>query len=326
MIYTLQTCQDMQPLTGLDLPLDWEIAMWSITGKRLPVRTWLEGGWVVLLIALVFAGPITWLVREWGDNPYYGHGPLVPLVSLVLVALVWPHLGSLLRRNSQRSSLPVRPAGLPVTLPWGFILVATGLGLRLLGTATESDFLGALALLLVLAGIGRWWLGREGMRLVAFPLAYLAFAIPLPFMDDIGFYFQRLSTAATTVLLKLGGVPASYQGAEVSLPSASFVVGVQCSGLYSTVTLTALGLLYVYMLNLRSWPRRLLLIAVIPLVTVTANVFRLGSLLTIAYWQNADVAMRYYHALGDVVFWFLAMALLFVIGKGLEWTQPRGGS
>jgi exosortase len=148
----------------------------------------------------------------------------------------------------------------------------------------------------------------------------------MPFIDDLGFYFQRLSTATTTLLVRLIGVPATYQGAEVSLPSASFIVGVQCSGLYSTVTLTALGLLFVHMLDLRSWRRRLFLIAAIPPVAVAANVFRLGSLLSLAQWKDADFAMRYYHNLGSVVFWFLAMGLIFALGKGLEWTQTRADS
>ncbi|MCA1554965.1 MAG: exosortase/archaeosortase family protein [Chloroflexi bacterium] len=263
--------------------------------------------WLASLLVLIFAAPLAWLVREWQDNPYYEHGPLVPLISLVLVALAMPDLLKFQTRGS-----------------WvGAALIMSALLLRVLGAVTGSEFVAALALPLVLMGLAAWWLGRAGLRAVGFPVTYLLLAIPLPFMDDLGFYFQRLSTALTTISVRLIGVPATYQGAEVSLPSASFIVGVQCSGLYSTMTLLALGLLFVRMLELRSWQRKTLLIAAIPIITVVSNVFRLSSLLWLAHERGADFAMTYYHNLGDVVFWLLAMLLLFLVGKGFEWTQAH---
>jgi exosortase len=278
--------------------------------KRVQSGPVLAAAWLTGLVALAFAGPILWAVREWRDNPYYGHGPYVPLVSLVLVALALPGL-----QKSNGKGTAVGP-----------VLLTAGLALRLLGAFAGSDFLGLLALLIVLTGFAVWWLGGPGLRALGFPVAYLLLAIPLPFMDDLGFYFQRLSTMTTSLALRGIGVPATYQGAEVSLPSASFVVGVPCSGLYSTVSLMALGLVFVRVLDLGSWWRRLALIATIPVVALASNLFRLSSLLGIAYWQDADTAMRYYHTLGDVVFWSLAMGLLFAIGKGLEWTASRGAS
>ncbi len=266
--------------------------------------------WLTLLLALIFWQPLTWLVREWGDNPYYEHGPFIPLISLILIALALPRL---LASQSKPNRI-------------GVLLLVVGLVLRIGGAFITSEFISTLALVFVVLGLAGWWLGRAGMRAFAFPVAYLLFAIPMPFMDDMGFYFQRFSTALTTVAVRLVGVPATYQGAEVSLPSASFIVGVQCSGLYSTVTLTALGLLFVQLLDLRTWRRKLLLVAAIPLITVASNVFRLSSILGVAYWQNADVAISYWHNLAEGVFWLLAMVLLFALGKGLEWKQKDASS
>ncbi len=276
----------------------------QISDLRLPpARALLAASWLAVLVGLVFAGPILWLTREWLDNPYYEHGLFVPLVSAVLVVLALPRL---VRR-------------VPVSVGWvGPALVVAGLALRVVGALAGSEFLAALALVLVLLGLAGWWLGPPGLRLLAFPIGYLLVAIPLPFMDDLGFYFQRLSTVATASLVALVGVPATYQGAEVSLPAASFIVGVQCSGLYSTVTLASLGLLFMRVLGLPSVGRNLLLLGAIVPVALTANVFRLGSLLCIAHWQDADAAMRYYHDLGGVVFWLLALGLLFAVGKALE--------
>lgn len=276
------------------------------------VRPALAGAWLAALSAVVFLAPLGWLLREWGDNPYYEHGPFVPLIALGLAAFALPRL---------------RERGLPrETGVAGPALVAAGLALRLAGALGGSEFLGAVGLVALIAGFTAWWLGLAGLRTLAFPIAYLLIALPLPFMDDVGFYFQRLSTLATAGAVRLLGVPATYQGAEVSLPAAQFFVGVQCSGLYSTVSLTMLGLLFLRLLDLDGWLRQALLVAAIPLVAIVSNVFRLSSLLVIAHRQSAEVAMAYYHALGEFAFWLLAMALLFLIGKGLEWTccrQPR---
>ncbi|MBI3941774.1 MAG: exosortase/archaeosortase family protein [Chloroflexi bacterium] len=284
--------------------------MVQLQSIRLTMRPVFVITWFTILVILVFAGPILWLVKEWQDNQYYEHGPFVPLVSIALVILTLPRL--------------VPPVG--QTTRAGPILFIVGLSLRFVSLVTGSEFLGALALVILLAGLAGWWLGRKGLQSTAFPISYLLLAVPLPFMDDLGFYFQRLSTVSTTVLIKLAGVPATYQGAEISLPDASFIVGIQCSGLYSTVSLTALGLLFVRLLDLHSWRRRLLLIAAIPIITVVANIFRLGSILGLAYWQNSDIAIHYYHNFAGIVFWLLAMGMLFAVGKGLEWTQSPDAS
>jgi len=294
-------------------------------------RAWLALIWTTLLVSGVFAGPMIWLVREWLDNPYYEHGILVPLVSLFFV---WAALGSLRSSGAMTGESTPRfgLTGIPAAEALaGPLLIAGGLILRLIGVAGGSEFLSAVALLPVLAGLVLWWFGRAALRRLAFPIGYLAVAIPLPIMDDIGFYFQRLSTISTTYLVRLLGIPASYQGAEVSLPPAqfgasTFFVGIQCSGLYSTMTLLALALILVRLLDLGSGIRPLLLIvSVVPIAVITNDV-RLGSLLAIAYWQSADVAMAYYHNLGDIVFWLLALVLFFVVGKVLEWTNSRAAS
>lgn len=279
--------------------------MLHVQHRRLLLMPALGATWLALLTALLFLNPLIWLAREWQDNPYYEHGPLVPLVSVALAALALP---CLLRSAPSRTWL-------------GPILLVSGLALRVIAASEGSDFLGALALLVVLAGIAAWCFGAMGLHALAFPLGYLLFAIPMPFMDDLGFYFQRLSTILSTLLTRLIRIPATYQGAEISLPNATFIVGVQCSGLYSTVTLTALGLLFLRMLDLRSTRRKLALLAAIPLIAIIANVIRLSSILAVAHLQSSEMAINYYHNWAATVFWLLAMLLLFALGKGLEWTQ-----
>jgi exosortase len=267
---------------------------------------------LVLLGATLFAVPIRWLVVEWQQNDYYAHGPFVPLTCLVLGGLA---LGR---------GLPADDRGRAAS-GW-LLLTVGGLALRAVAAALGSDFLGATALVPTLLGAVGYLAGHGAARALTFPIGFLLFAVPLPFMDDLGFYFQRLSSAGAAGLLQVVGVPATYQGAELSLPNASFVVGTPCSGLYSTVALTGLGILYARMLGLPSRRQGLALIGLLVPLAIFTNVVRLGSLLSVAYVWGSEIAMAYYHNALDIVFWALAMALLLATGKGVQWIGSRAAA
>jgi exosortase/archaeosortase family protein len=85
--------------------------------------------------------------------------------------------------------------------------------------------------------------------------------------------------------------------------------------------MTALGLLYLWLLHFPSrWQSVLLLIA-IPVVAIVSNIFRLSSILMIAYHYGSVVAINYYHDFAGAVFWALSLALMLLIGRSLEWRR-----
>jgi exosortase len=320
---------------------------------------------LALLTTTLFAAPLRWLVVEWQQNDYYAHGPFVPLTCLVLgyLALVklstakdsdqdpgapsesLPPLGEGQDEGRSAARAP-RPSSIPhpSPLPEGegtrpgprskigqggagwLTLALAGLLVRAASAVIGSDFLGSVALVPTLLGAVGYLAGARPARALTFPIGFLLFAIPLPFMDDLGFYFQRLSSAGAAALLHVVGVPATYQGAELSLPNASFVVGTPCSGLYSTVALTGLGILYARMLGLPSRLQGAALIGLLVPLAIVTNVVRLGSLLSVAHLWGAEVAMAYYHNALDVVFWALAMALLLATGRGVRWIGSRAAA
>jgi exosortase len=288
-------------------------------------------GSLALLAATLFANPIRWLVVEWQQNDYYAHGPFVPVTCLVLGYL------ALAKESGGRADVATpRDAGQPgsrleAARGWAagrawLLLAAAGLGLRAVAAALGSDFVAAVALVPTLLGAIGYLAGSGTARALVFPVGFLLFAIPLPFMDDLGFYFQRISSAGAAGLLHVVGVPATYQGAELSLPNASFVVGTPCSGLYSTVALTGLGILYARMLGLPSRLQGAALIGLLVPLAIATNVVRLGSLLSVAHLWGAEIAMAYYHNALDIVFWALAMALLLATGRGIQWIGSRAAA
>ena len=124
-------------------------------------------GWQGLLLvgvlAVLYAPVVRLLVYQWYSDADYSHGFLVPVLSAYLI---WQ------RRDSLRL-IPRRPS------PWGMVIVLFSLGMLFLGS------LGAeLSLARHLHGgylmrtdcVFLEWM----LRAMAFPIAFLFFAIPIP--------------------------------------------------------------------------------------------------------------------------------------------------
>ena len=258
----------------------------------------------LLLLLVLFWAPLNWLWREWRTNAYYEHGPLVPVAALVAAGLA------------------LRTTRFSRGVVWGAVtLIVVGVVLRVVGAAGNSDFIGAVALLPALVGVLGLVLGAAALRALLFPVSYLIFMVPMPFIDELGFFFQRVSSWMTATILGRTGMPIEFWGAEISLPGQNFVVGIPCSGLYSIMTLTALGLLYAWLLQLPGHWRAIVLIVSLPIVAMFSNVCRLSSILVIAHLWGTEMAINYYHDFAGIVFWILSLAMMFLVGRTLEWRR-----
>jgi exosortase len=256
-------------------------------------------GWGVGLTLMGFlAYPVgRWLVGQWLTNEYYSHGVLVLLVS---VYLTW--------RAMHRNRAVSAPANAAL------VFLGCGAGLYLVGEAWAARYLAAVALILMAGGVIGFLSGWEALRQLAFPLAYLAFAVPFPFVDSLAVTMGSLTAGWATALVRGFGVAAANEGGRVILPSCSLVVGAPCSGVRSLVALLALAAVWVYLVR-GPWSRRMaLLAAAVPLAGLT-NLLRITSLLWVADRWGVETAQRYYHDFSGLIFFALALAGLL----GLSW-------
>ena len=90
----------------------------------------------LVLLILAYSQTLSWLAGRWWTDPFYSHGPLVPLVS---IALLW----------ADRKKLKLAPASSVV----GFVMVAVAGLLLLLGIRLLFELLCATSLVLTLAGL-----------------------------------------------------------------------------------------------------------------------------------------------------------------------------
>ncbi|HID34111.1 MAG TPA: exosortase/archaeosortase family protein, partial [Anaerolineae bacterium] len=158
-----------------------------------------------------------------------------------------------------------------------------------------------------------YW-GWSGLKKLAFPLAFLIFMIPFPFIEASSLPLSLFTGQLATRLMQMMGMEVTVQGAAVSLPNANLVVGAQCSGVRSIISLAALAAVYAYMVE-GSWPRKtLLFLAVIP-IAVLGNIFRVSSLLWVANRWGADAGFTYYHEYSGFAIFAFAFILLILTAR-----------
>jgi exosortase len=260
-----------------------------------------------LLLALFFP-VLRWLVGEWLGNDFYSHGVLVPLISGFLAWRLWAR----------------RPPAMPLHGgSWGGLaLTAGGLAVYLLALMQRAYFVATLAMIAVLAGLVWHLLGPAALRRLAFPILFLLFMVPLPFVEPMSVPLAQLTGGLAAQTIRLFGVPITVDGAQVTLPNANLVVGAQCSGLRSIVALLTLIALFVFMVEGPSWGKGLLALSAIP-IAILGNIARLSSLLGVANIWGADAGFTYYHNYSGILFFACAVILLILSSRTVRCTEIR---
>ena len=276
-----------------------------MTGRNLKVASAVLIG--ILLLAL-FYPTFKWLFGEWLGNDYYSHGPLVPLISAFLAWRLWVKWPAEKRR--------IKPATI------GLLPLSVGLIAYLYALLQRAYFVASLAMIVIIAGLVWYLLGTAALRRFAFPIGFLLFMVPLPFVEPLSVPLALVTGAVSAAIVRLFGVPITVNGAQISLPNAELVVGAQCSGLRSIVTLMTLVALVVFLVEGPWWKKLLLALSSI-VIAAFGNVMRVASLLVVANIWGADAAFKYYHDYSGIVFFLSALALLLLFSWVLGCREIR---
>ena len=280
-------------------------------GTRNPVQRSIP--WAGLVTALLFA-LFLWLYRDvlagllmqWLDDENYTHGLLIPFVSAFL-------LYRLLDKIPDRREADMRNA-LPLILP--------GLLLFFLGQAAAELFTLRISMLLVFWGLVRGIWGKTLFRRLRFPLLFLVFMIPLPYVVfyRIAFPLQMMSTALSSNVLEWLGVPLVRTGNIIHLRSVSLDVVTACSGLRSLLALITFGTLAAGMFA-TTWRHRALIVLLAPPIAMFCNALRI--ILTGALVHGSGRAFLeggLHQAMGLLTF-SLGILLIFLLGGRFAWQK-----
>jgi len=257
----------------------------------------------LLLLAILvslYRGVLRDLVWQWWDDPNYSHGFLVPLFSGFLV---WQ------RRRRLRA---LAPNGSWV----GLTVLLAGVGMLLLGDLAGELFLMRASLIVVLAGLILFHLGRGMLRMLALPLLFLLFMVPLPttLFYAVAFPLQNFAARNAAWMLELLGVPVLLDGNVIHLSQISLGVTEACSGIRSLISLLALAAAWAYLTLPGAWGMIALVASAVP-ITILANAGRVVATGLIGQWFGIEYAQGVFHTFsGWVIFLFAFLCLLGVHG------------
>jgi len=272
-------------------------------GIRFNVRVCLVVGAGLSLLCALYAKILALLAVEWYTDGDATHGFFVPIVSGYVM---W-------EQRTRLAGLPVRPS------VWGAVLLGFGLMMLLIGSAGSERYLQQASFIVVLAGLILLLLGSGFLRVLAFPIGFLFFMVPLPsmVMDAFAFPLQLLATKTAAVCLFHLGIPVLREGNLIVLADTTLEVAEACSGLRSLQALLGLGTVYAYFFERVMWKRWLLVLLSIP-IAISANAFRVSGTGVVAHYWGVEAAEGFYHMFSGWLIFVVAFLLLIGCGSLLS--------
>ncbi|MEM1189218.1 MAG: exosortase A [Pseudomonadota bacterium] len=266
-----------------------------------------------LLALLIFIPAVFWstsaaMIDVWLVNETFTHGFLILPISLWLIWQQRSHLRAL----SCSSDLRALVLLLPTLALWLFASLIDVVVVK------ELSMVASIPLTIWLV------LGLPITLALLFPLCYLFFAIPLgqglipPMME--------LTADMTVWLIQHSGVPIFRDGLSFELPSGSWAVVEECSGVRYLIASAALGTIYAY-ITYRSFTKRAVFVLAALIVPIIANGIRAYGIVMIGHLSGMKYAVGADHLLYGWVFFGLIIFVLFWIG-GLwaDYDAPAQGS
>lgn len=258
---------------------------------------------LVALYGRVFQG----LVAVWTHVSYFSYGFLVPLWSAWLVLTARSRVAAIPRRRDVS----------------GLALVAVGLAALAVADAHVNLTLATLSLPVVLIGLGRFALGREAFRPLAFPVAFLALMAPLPpqVLPPISLFLQQLAATFAVVVLEAVRIPVVRDGLLLQLGPVALFIAEACNGLRFLLAMVVLGVAFAWAVN-RGLAVRLLVFTVTLTAAIAANLIRVSGTALLVHFWGPTAALGLFHNLFGKAIYLLTVALCLLLVRHLRRHTP----
>lgn len=234
------------------------------------------------------------LVHRWSWQEEYSHGFLIPIVS---AWLLWS------RRDALRASV-----GQPSLA--GAVLILVAIAMHITGELSAIWILSQVGFVLALMGIVLAIGGYSLLRVAFIPIAYLLFAIPLPYFIDamLTLKLQLLSSELGVLFIRLVQIPVYLDGNIIDMGTYKLQVVEACSGLRYLYPLLSLSFLAAYLFHARLWQRVVVFLSAIP-IAIGMNGLRIGIVgFLVDHWGNQMAEGALHFLEGWVI--FLACSIL----------------
>ena len=259
-----------------------------------------------LVVAALYLPTFIKLWQFWHTDPNFGHGFLVPVASLFLV---W------------RARRRVREIPIEIGSPPNWMLVA-GLLLHFVGFRGAVLSASALSFVVVLTWLLWFFFGKRFVQEISFPLFFLVFMIPIPFLDQLTFPLKALASRVSAAVIPSFGIPIYREGTVLFLPGFTLEVATACSGLKSLVVVTALGTFYSYMTQDAPWKRAVMVVCCVP-IALLANIGRIAIVALLSRAVSTESLFHIVHDYSGLPVYMIAGVLLVATGEIVQWVFRR---
>ncbi len=271
----------------------------------------IKGGVLLLLWALLFWPIIPELWDVWMFDSNNSHGILVPAI---VAFLVWQRRKEI-SWSEANSSL------------WGFGLLVGSLLIYLVSLRAHIALTARLAMVTSLAGLVWWNLGGRIFRHLLFPLAFLAFMVPVPvsISGAVAFPLQLFATSASADVIRGIGIPVLHEGTMLYFAKASLEVVEACSGIRSMLAYLTLGVLFIHLAGntIGRMGKAILLLSTIPLA-LFVNILRISGTGVLAQFFGGQVARGFLHEFSGMVVFAFGFVLFWLESLVLKRWMPNG--
>ncbi len=251
----------------------------------------------LLCVSLLYYKVVIGLVSDWIHDPNYSHGFLIPIITGYLI---W------LERDKLKTA-KIAPSW------WGLIVILLAGAIYLIGRTGGEYYSQRFSIIVMLYGFILSFWGIEVLKICFWPIAYLIFMIPLPYViyNEIAFPLKLFATHIATSCLQLLGFPIYSSGNIIYLPHMTLEVADACSGIRSLISILALGVILAKFTQ-DTWIKRIVLVILSIPIVIAANILRI-IITGIFAVEDPVLAQGFFHEFtGEIVF-LLGLVLLFLV-------------
>lgn len=273
----------------------------------------IETGWLFVALGLIALYiPSYWGLAHglWQSDEQF-HGPIILLVSFWLL---WQTFTNPAISYSYQSAIIL-----------GSSLLGLGLLFYIVGRSQEILLFEVGSQIPVFTGCILLMQGKKSLATVWFPLFYLVFMVPLPgiLIDTLtGPLKQMISVVVEQMLYSLG-YPIARKGVTLMIGPYQLLIADACSGLHSMFSLSALGMLFIFLIHR---PGKLIngimLASIIP-IAIIANMLRVMALVLITYYLGDEAGQGFMHGLAGMVLFVSALGGFFLLDNILVYFLPH---
>jgi len=209
----------------------------------------------------------------------------------------------------------------------GLLILILGIIIFIFGYRQNYLSITTFSLLPVLVGSLIYLYGTAMVKALWFPLLYLILLIPPPlaFIDTITLPLRYGIAEAAEFVLRHLHYPISRDGLLLTIGYNDIYMGQPCSGFRSLITLSSLGVVYVYISKGSSFKKLLLTTFIVPLALL-GNLVRVIILCLITFYFGEEAGQGFFHNFSGIVMFIITilglMGLESVLGKKTVVNRP----